>query len=50
MPTLNSNLTTRGHSHRYAREICISSAQHNFLTNIITNDWNELPEKAVSSI
>ena len=49
MPTLNSNLTTRGHSHRYAREICKNSARYNFLTNRIANEWNELPEEVVSS-
>ena len=31
MPTFNSNIKTRGHSKRYAREISKNSARHNFL-------------------
>ena len=49
MPNLNSNIKTRGHSQRYAREISKNSERYNFLTNRIANEWNDLPEEVVCS-
>ena len=48
-PIFKSNLSTRGHSQRYAREICINNARYNFLTNRIAKEWNELPLEVLFS-
>ena len=49
MPIFNSNLTSRGHSKRYFRELCKYTPRQNFLTNRIANEWNILPQDVVDS-
>ena len=42
-PMFKSELVTRGHSHKFAREMCSYEPRQQFLMNRVANKWNELP-------
>ena len=48
-PIFKSESTTHGHSQRYNKQICKNNTRFNFLTNRITNKWNELPQEVINS-
>lgn len=48
-PSFNSELSTRGHSKRYTRELCKYEQRQIFLMNRAANKWNELPMEVIES-